>query len=265
MAKEENLLRAGDAHRRARDHRRPAAGRARLRRRDQPERHHRPEPAVRLLRRRRARPRLPRHGAGRRPRATSTSAGSAAASPVPAASSTSPRTPGRWSSPAPSPPAGCGSRPATARCASRRKGAAASSWPRSSRSPSTAAWPRRPGSRCSTSPSAACSELTPAGLELVEVAPGIDLERDILALMDFRPLVARSQAHGRAAVPRGGDGPRGHAARPPAGRPVHPRPGPLDAVHRFRRLPRAARGAGRGGARAGARRWSSRSAARSRR
>ena len=58
---------AGDAHRRARDHRRPAAGWARLRRRDQPERHHRPEPAVRLLRRRRARPRLPRHGAGRRP------------------------------------------------------------------------------------------------------------------------------------------------------------------------------------------------------
>ena len=43
--------------------------------------------------------------------------------------------------------------------------------------------------------------LTPTGLELVEVAPGIDLERDILALMDFRPLVERSQAHGRAAVP----------------------------------------------------------------
>ncbi|MFZ1427377.1 MAG: CoA-transferase [Geminicoccaceae bacterium] len=32
-------------------------------------------------------------------------------------------------------------------------------------------------------------QLTPEGLELVEVAPGIDLERDILALMDFRPLV----------------------------------------------------------------------------
>jgi len=32
--------------------------------------------------------------------------------------------------------------------------------------------------------------LTPAGLALVEVAPGIDLERDILALMDFRPIVA---------------------------------------------------------------------------
>ena len=32
--------------------------------------------------------------------------------------------------------------------------------------------------------------LTSEGLALIEVAPGIDLERDILALMDFRPLVA---------------------------------------------------------------------------
>ena len=32
-------------------------------------------------------------------------------------------------------------------------------------------------------------QLTPAGLALVEVAPGIDAERDILALMDFRPIM----------------------------------------------------------------------------
>jgi len=31
--------------------------------------------------------------------------------------------------------------------------------------------------------------LTPDGLELVEVAPGIDIERDILARMDFRPII----------------------------------------------------------------------------
>jgi propionate CoA-transferase len=31
--------------------------------------------------------------------------------------------------------------------------------------------------------------LTPAGLELTEVAPGIDMERDVLAQMDFKPVV----------------------------------------------------------------------------
>jgi propionate CoA-transferase len=33
--------------------------------------------------------------------------------------------------------------------------------------------------------------LGPNGLELVEVAPGIDIERDILALMDFKPVIPR--------------------------------------------------------------------------
>ncbi len=32
-------------------------------------------------------------------------------------------------------------------------------------------------------------ELTPQGLRLAEVAPGIDIERDILALMDFKPIL----------------------------------------------------------------------------
>lgn len=31
--------------------------------------------------------------------------------------------------------------------------------------------------------------LTPRGMELIEVAPGIDIDRDILALMDFKPIV----------------------------------------------------------------------------
>ncbi len=32
-------------------------------------------------------------------------------------------------------------------------------------------------------------KLTPQGLELIEVAPGVDLERDILAQMDFKPII----------------------------------------------------------------------------
>src|SRR3954453_1113662 len=34
-------------------------------------------------------------------------------------------------------------------------------------------------------------KLTPDGLELVEVAPGIDIERDILARMEFRPIIRK--------------------------------------------------------------------------
>jgi propionate CoA-transferase len=37
-------------------------------------------------------------------------------------------------------------------------------------------------------------KLIPDGLELIEVAPGIDVERDILALMGFRPVVRSPQA-----------------------------------------------------------------------
>jgi len=36
-------------------------------------------------------------------------------------------------------------------------------------------------------------QLTPEGIELLEVAPGIDIERDILAHMDFRPLMRNVQ------------------------------------------------------------------------
>jgi propionate CoA-transferase len=37
-------------------------------------------------------------------------------------------------------------------------------------------------------------QLTPGGLELIEVAPGIDIERDILAHMDFEPIIHKPVA-----------------------------------------------------------------------
>ena len=84
-----------DAHGGAGHHRRAAAGRAQLRRGPQSRGGDPPEPAVRLLRRRRAGSRLPGAGAGGCARATSTSASSAASWRARAASSTSARTPAR--------------------------------------------------------------------------------------------------------------------------------------------------------------------------
>src|SRR5437868_1283111 len=47
-------------------------------------------------------------------------------------------------------------------------------------------------------------ELRPDGLELTEVAPGIDIERDILRLMDFKPLIPRDPAAMDARIFRDG-------------------------------------------------------------
>ena len=52
-----------------------------------------------------------------------------------------------------------------------------------------------------------------SGLELIEVAPGIDVEKDVLAHMAFKPLVNEPQAHGLPPLPRRADGARRDPAR----------------------------------------------------
>ncbi len=86
--------------------------------------------------------------------------------------------------------------------------------------------------------------LRPEGLQLVEVAPGIDIGRDILAHMAFRPLIERRQADGRAHLPPAADGPGRRAARPAARRPAELRRRAQHAVRQLR---------GHGGAHCGGR------------
>ena len=92
IAAEEGLLDARVPHQRAGHHRRRADHRPRFGRRPELRRDDRAAGAVRFLRRRRARPRVPVVRGGRCARATSTSAASATRSSASAASSTSART-----------------------------------------------------------------------------------------------------------------------------------------------------------------------------
>ena len=81
---------------------------------------------------------------------------------------------------------------ATASCASCRKAGTASSSDAIEQICYNATFAARAGPhRARSSPSARVFRATvDGGLELIEIAPGIDLERDVLAHMDFRPLVA---------------------------------------------------------------------------
>ena len=119
--------------------------------------------------------------------ATSTSPSSARASPAPAASSTSARTPAAWCSPAPSPPAGSRSPIEDGRlriAAEGRQRKFVEAVEQITFSGELAAETGQPvlyvTERC-------VFTLEAKGLQLIEIAPGIDLDRDILAHMAFRP------------------------------------------------------------------------------
>jgi propionate CoA-transferase len=161
--------------------------RAQLRRGDQHPGDHRPAQPVRFLRRRRARHRLPRAGPGRPRGQPQRLQVRPAAGRAPAASSTSRRTPRRSSSSAPSPPAGWRWRSTTASlrivCETARR---RNSSRRSSTAPS-AARRRQVAADVLYVTERCVFRLCADGLELIEIAPGIDLQKDILERMDFTP------------------------------------------------------------------------------
>ena len=62
---------------------------------------------------------------------------------------------------------------------------------------------------------------TAEGVELTEIAPGIDLERDILAHMDFDPIIRNPQPMAAGLIPRRAAGHGAGSAGPVDGRAAH--------------------------------------------
>ena len=81
-------------------------------------------------------------------------------------------------------------------------------------------------------------QLTTEGLELIEVAPGIDIDRDILAHMDFKPIINKPLPMDCAHLPRRADGADGRSAEPEAARARQLRRRPQHPVRQSRRLER---------------------------
>ena len=210
VAAEERVLELPDADRRARRHRRHAAGRARFRRRGQHRRRciHQNQQfdfydggGLDLA--------VPRHGRRSTPTATSTSAASARGSPAPAASSTSARTRASVVFAGTFTAGGLEVAVEDGRAAHRcAKAERASSSTRSSRSPSAALRGRSGPAGALRDRALRVPPRAADGMELIEVAPGIDIERDILAQMDFRPIVRDPQPMDPRIFRAGADGAR---------------------------------------------------------
>ena len=122
--------------------------------------------------------------------ATSMSAASAASWPAPAASSTSRRTPRSWCLPAPSRPAGSRSPSRTGASRSRREGKSPKFIEKVEQITFSGDYAAETGQPVIYVTERCVFRRTKSpAWSSIEVAPGIDIERDILAHMGFKPIV----------------------------------------------------------------------------
>ena len=161
---------------------------------------------------------------GGRATATSTSAASARSSPAPAASSTSARTRARWCSPARSRPAGSRSRIEDGRLRIAQEGRAHKFLERVEQITFSGQVRGGAGKPVLYVTERCVFRLRPEGLELIEVAPGIDVERGHPGPHGVPADRQRRAVHGRAHLPPRADGPAGPAAQPRPHRPARLRP-----------------------------------------
>ena len=111
-----------------------------------------------------------------------------------------------------------------------------SSWSGWSTAPSAAPWPCAAGQPVLYITDRCVFRLTAEGLELTEVAPGVDIERDILNEMAFRPVIsARSGADGPPHLRTRPDALPGGMAEPAPGGPPDLRAVGEPVLHQLRR------------------------------
>ena len=209
------MLDAVHPDQRAGPDRRRADHRPRLRRRAEFRGDDRSAGAVRFLRRRRAGSGVPVVRRGRPRKATSTSAASATGSSASAGSSTSARTRGASSSAARSPPAISTSAGSDGKTVIRKEGRHRKFVPKLEQICYSASIGRERGQVALFVTERAVFRIGADGLELIEIAPGLDPERDVIAHMGFRPRVARELKHdGCAHLRARPDGPGGATSMP---------------------------------------------------
>ncbi|VTO17467.1 bifunctional putative acetyl-CoA:acetoacetyl-CoA transferase: alpha subunit/beta subunit [Klebsiella variicola] len=112
----------------------------------------------------------------------------------------SPRTPAKWCSAALSTPKVAKLTLLQTACISRSPDKFPNWSPMWKRSPSAPITPARADKRYCISPNARVFQLTAEGVELIEVAPGVNIERDILPYMAFPAIIRQPRPDGQQPV-----------------------------------------------------------------